>query len=254
MPRSLSLSFHCWGDVIPFEYPFGQLTSAVLSVSSCNHLLTPGLLAFEGGRWGDVGEMTSMLCENCWAVAKTLVCYQHLFSYKHKAQHYEGSCGESELHPSHTKYNLYPLFHSICDMLHSHVIDYISISSSHPIVSISYYWNPSYQYFELALHTHAIFVPNIQIYRFSLSAVPCLLTNIILPFHGLPLLLQMIITTGYDLGPSVKMGAQDRRSSIFSFWVSRQHPIKKKKNKLKHLKHFEPPSYAVSNSSKFRVQ
>ena len=87
------------------EHPFGQLGSAVLAMSPHKLLPTPSLLAFGvGGVGGQFGEMALMLWEHCPGVAKTLVCYQHLSSYK--AEHYEGCYGESEFHPSQTQYSL----------------------------------------------------------------------------------------------------------------------------------------------------
>jgi len=72
------------------EYPFGQFGSAVLAMFPPKILPTPSLLAFVGG---NIGETSLMLCKYCSAVAKTLVYYQRLSSYKYKAQHYEGCYG-----------------------------------------------------------------------------------------------------------------------------------------------------------------
>jgi len=57
-------------------------------------LPTPSLLAF-WSQGENVGEIALMLREHCSAVAKTLVCCQHLASYQYKAQYYEGCCGEN---------------------------------------------------------------------------------------------------------------------------------------------------------------
>ena len=73
------------------EYPFGQFGSAVLDLSPPKILPTPSLLV----RGGNAGETALMLWEHCSAVAKTLVCYQHLSSYQYRAQHYEGCYGEN---------------------------------------------------------------------------------------------------------------------------------------------------------------
>jgi len=74
------------------EYPFSQLVSTVWAMSPSNLLPTPSLVAF--GRGVGVGKTALVLCEYCSAVGKTLVCYQHLSSYKYKAQCYEGGYGE----------------------------------------------------------------------------------------------------------------------------------------------------------------
>ena len=54
----------------------------------------------------NIGETALMLCQHCSAVAKTLVCYQHLSSYQRRAQHYEGCYGENKLHLSQTQYRI----------------------------------------------------------------------------------------------------------------------------------------------------
>jgi len=82
---SLLLSTSC-----SVEYPFGQFGSAVLAMSLPKLLPTPWPVAFGG--W--VGGTALMVFKYCLAVAKTLGCYQHLPSYKCKAQHYEGCYGE----------------------------------------------------------------------------------------------------------------------------------------------------------------
>ena len=68
------------------EYRFGPSGSAALAVSPPKVLPSPSTL----DEVGSVGETALTLCERCSAVAKTLVCYQHLPSGPHKAQHDEG--------------------------------------------------------------------------------------------------------------------------------------------------------------------
>lgn len=64
------------------EYPFGQFGSAVLAVSSPRILSTPSLL----GRRECCRDRPDAV-EQCSAVAKTVVCYQHLASYQYATQH-----------------------------------------------------------------------------------------------------------------------------------------------------------------------
>jgi len=73
------------------EYPFDQLGSDILAVSSSDLLLTPSILG--GGEQEKEKALT--LCKQCSATAETLVCYQHWFSHKSKAQHPTGCCEES---------------------------------------------------------------------------------------------------------------------------------------------------------------
>lgn len=75
---SCSLRSDCEQTSCDMEYPFGQCGSAVLPV-----LPTPNPLVR-----GDSLDAVSP------AVTRTLVCYQHLSSYKYKPQHYEGCGGE----------------------------------------------------------------------------------------------------------------------------------------------------------------
>lgn len=91
-----------------------------LAMSPPSLLPSPSLLAFGGE--GAVGETDLMLWEQCRAVAKTVVCPQHLPSCKYKVQHHEGCYGERSLHPSQTQFNLHPVFHTIHIMLRSYVI------------------------------------------------------------------------------------------------------------------------------------
>jgi len=59
------------------------------------NLATPSLLALEGQAGGNVGETPLVLCEYYSAVAKTLLCYQHLSRHQYKAQHCEDCYGQS---------------------------------------------------------------------------------------------------------------------------------------------------------------
>lgn len=77
-------------------YPSGWFRSAVLVRSPPWLLPTHSILAL------GVLERALMLCQHCSAIDKTLVQYQCCSSYKSRAQHCMGCCGERELHPSQT--------------------------------------------------------------------------------------------------------------------------------------------------------
>lgn len=50
-------------------------------------------------------ENVSSLCKHCSAAAKMLVCYQHSFNHKSKAQQHVGCYEYNELHPNQTQCN-----------------------------------------------------------------------------------------------------------------------------------------------------
>lgn len=64
----------------------------------------------------------------------------------------------------------------------------------------------SYHHLELTLHTSTIFVPDVQIYTFSLLSSLLQLIDTILPFSGLPPLLQMFVRTSSDLSTNWQDG------------------------------------------------
>lgn len=76
------------------EHTFGQLRSAVSSVSSHRLLFTRSQLA-EGMEWE--AERALMLCKDYLATAKVLGCYQHGFSHKSKPLHHIGCLKEIEM-------------------------------------------------------------------------------------------------------------------------------------------------------------
>lgn len=96
----LSLTFIAEQTSYDMEHPFGQFGPAVLAMSPLKILPTPSLLVGE-----NVGETALMLFEHCLALAKTLVCYQHLPSYQYKAE--QGGYGENELRLSQTQFVIF---------------------------------------------------------------------------------------------------------------------------------------------------
>lgn len=78
------------------EYPFGQRGAAVPAVSPPVFLHTPSPLT-RVAEWEK--EESAMLCKHCSAIGKTLLWYQHWFSYKSKIQHRTG-CERIQLTPS----------------------------------------------------------------------------------------------------------------------------------------------------------
>lgn len=73
------------------EYPFGQFRTAALAMSQ--PLAQPQVLGLWAG-WWHFGGTTMKVWENCSAVAKTQVCYQHFSSCKYTAQHCKGTVGK----------------------------------------------------------------------------------------------------------------------------------------------------------------
>lgn len=107
----LFLSFYCWTQHhTVWKCPFGQLEPAVLAVALPSILPTckPTCFGERGGR----GKKAFLLCRHCSAAAKRVMCYQHCFNHKGKAQRHTGCCEVKSI-PASTP-STSPLYGVLC--------------------------------------------------------------------------------------------------------------------------------------------